>query len=228
MVSPSRAQIDVGDYTISGSGEVGGMFRHRSGSTTKLEEYRDLPETLVVPQLELFLDSKKNDFYLEMGTLKTGLDDQSYRLRAGRYGLLDLEFVWDQIPHLFNVDSARTPYKMDNGNYTLSSKPAGTSGAAMRDWVNQTAQPVDLKLYNGFTKSTCATRRLRGGLSPAASVANTAGKRASGLFRPRVRATITLPSLPSRSTTKRTISSWAASMRKGLVLGAQVQRVAVS
>ncbi len=140
LVSPSRAQVDVGDYTISGSGEVGGMPRHRSGGLSKLEEYRDLPETLIVPQLELFLDSKKNDFYLELGSLKTGLNDQSYRLRAGRHGLLDLEFVWDQIPHLFNVDNARTPYTMNNGDYTLSSKPGGTTGANMRDWVNANAQ----------------------------------------------------------------------------------------
>jgi MtrB/PioB family decaheme-associated outer membrane protein len=142
----------LGDYTVSGSIEVGGMPSHRSGNTTKLEEYRDLPETLVVPQIELFLDSKKKDFYLEFGSVKTGRDDQSYRMRAGRYGLLDLEFVWDQIPHLFNVDNARTPYSMNSGNYTLSSKPAGTTGANMRDWVNANAQPVDLKLYNGLAK----------------------------------------------------------------------------
>jgi MtrB/PioB family decaheme-associated outer membrane protein len=41
---------------------------------------------------------------------------------------------------------------MNSGNYTLSSKPAGTTGANMRDWVNANAQPVDLKLYNGLAK----------------------------------------------------------------------------
>jgi len=152
MVTLSPAQVDLGNYTVSGSIEVGGMPSHRSGNTSKLEEYRDLPETVVVPQIELFLDSKKKDFYLELESLKTGRDDQSYRLRAGRYGLLDLEFIWDQIPHLFNVDNARTPFSMNGGNYTLSSKPGGTTGANMRDWVNDNAQPVDLKLYNGLAK----------------------------------------------------------------------------
>jgi len=183
LVSPSRAQIDLGDYTIRGSGEVGGMFRHRSGSLSKLEEYRDLPETLVVPQLELFLDSKKNDFYLEMGALKTGLNDQSYRLRAGRYGLLDLEFVWDQIPHLFNVDNARTPYNMDNGVYTLSSKPGGTTGANMRDWVNANAKPVDLKLYNGLAKFNLRYTPTPGWtFTGGYGSQNTAGKRAFGAY----------------------------------------------
>ncbi|HEU4984487.1 MAG TPA: MtrB/PioB family outer membrane beta-barrel protein, partial [Nitrososphaera sp.] len=183
MIAPSQAQINLGDYTISGSGEVGGMFSHRSGNVTKLEEYRDLPETLVVPQLELFLDSKKNDFYLEMGTLKTGLNDQSYRLRAGRYGLLDLEFVWDQIPHLFNVDSARTPYNMDDGNYTLSSKPSGTTGANMRDWVNANARPVDLKLYNGLAKFNLRYTPTPGWtFTGSYGSQNTAGKRAFGAY----------------------------------------------
>jgi MtrB/PioB family decaheme-associated outer membrane protein len=182
-VAPSAAQVDVGDYTVSGSIEAGAMPSHRSGNATKLEEYRDLPETIVVPQLELFIDSKKKDFYLEFDSLKTGRDDQSYRLRAGRYGLLDVEFVWDQIPHLFNVDNARTPYNMNGGNYTLSSKPAGTSGANVRDWVNANAQPVDLKLYNGLARFNVRYTptpgwTFRGGYGSQ----NTAGKRAFGAY----------------------------------------------
>jgi MtrB/PioB family decaheme-associated outer membrane protein len=183
LTAPSAAQVDLGDYTVSGSIEAGGMPSHRSSNTTKLEEYRDLPETIVVPQLELFIDSKKKDFYLEFDSLKTGRDDQSYRLRAGRYGLLDVEFVWDQIPHLFNVDNARTPYIMNGGNYTLPSKPAGTSGANVRDWVNANAQPVDLKLYNGLARFNVRYTptpgwTFRGGYGSQ----NTAGKRAFGAY----------------------------------------------
>jgi MtrB/PioB family decaheme-associated outer membrane protein len=183
LAAPSAAQVVVGDYTVSGSIEAGAMPSHRSGNTTKLEEYRDLPETIVVPQLELFIDSKKKDFYLEFDSLKTGRDDQSYRLRAGRYGLLDLEFVWDQIPHLFNVDNARTPYNMNDGSYTLPSKPAGTSGANVRDWVNANAQPVDLKLYNGLARFNARYTptpgwTFRGGYGSQ----NTAGKRAFGAY----------------------------------------------
>ncbi|HXF75595.1 MAG TPA: MtrB/PioB family decaheme-associated outer membrane protein [Methylomirabilota bacterium] len=183
FASTSPAQLDVGDYTVSGSIEAGGMPRHRSGGETKLEEYRDLPETLVVPQLELFLDSKKNDFYMEFGSLKTGLNDQSYRLRAGRYGLVDLEFVWDQIPHLFNVDNARTPFSMSGGNYTLSSKPAGSNGSDVRDWVNAAAQPVDLKLYNGLARFNLRYTPTPGWtFTGSYGSQNTAGKRAFGVY----------------------------------------------
>lgn len=183
LVAPSSAQRDLGNYTITGEAEVGGLIRHKSGNDTKFEEYRDLPETVIVPQLELFLDSKKNDFYMEFGSIKPGLDDQSYRLRAGRYGLVDLEFVWDQIPHLFNVDNARTPYNMSGGNYTLRSKPTGATGAEVRDWVNAEAQPVDLKLYNGLARFSVRYTPTPGWtFSGSYGSQNTAGKRAFGLY----------------------------------------------
>jgi MtrB/PioB family decaheme-associated outer membrane protein len=183
MVTLSPAQVDIGNYTASGSIEVGGMPSHRSGSTSKLEEYRDLPETIVVPQLELFIDSKKKDFYLEFDSLKTGRNDQSYRLRTGRYGLLDIEFIWDQIPHLFNVDNARTPFKMDDGKYTLTSKPSGGTGANVRDWVNANAEPVDLKLYNGLAKFNVRYTPTPGWtFSGSYGSQNTAGRRAFGSY----------------------------------------------
>jgi MtrB/PioB family decaheme-associated outer membrane protein len=158
MPSWSRAQVDIGDYTIRGEADVGGMVRHRNGDRSKLEEYRDLPETLVVPHIELFLDSKKQDFYLEFDAGKVGRNDQSYRMRFGRYGLLDVEFEWDQIPHRFNLDTARTPYLSSNGGGTLTlpSRPdpitLGTTCAVntVCQWANSIAQPVDLSLYNGI------------------------------------------------------------------------------
>jgi MtrB/PioB family decaheme-associated outer membrane protein len=183
LAAPSTAQVEVGDYTVGGAIEAGAMPSHRSGNTSKLEEYRDLPETVVVPQLQLFIDSKRKDFYLEFDSIKTGRDDQSYRLRTGRYGLLDFEFVWDQIPHLFNVDNARTPFIMEDGRYTLANKPAGTSGANVRDWVNANAEPVDLKLYNGLARFNVRYTPTPGWtFSGSYGSQNTNGKRAFGVY----------------------------------------------
>jgi len=41
LATPSSGQIDLGDYTVNGSIEAGAMPSHRSGNTSKLEEYRD-------------------------------------------------------------------------------------------------------------------------------------------------------------------------------------------
>ncbi|HXG52633.1 MAG TPA: MtrB/PioB family decaheme-associated outer membrane protein [candidate division Zixibacteria bacterium] len=128
------------------------MPRHKEGQDSKFQEYRDLPESVIVPQLQLMIGGKKEDFFLEFDSSKLGLDDQNYRLRVGRYGLLDMEFEWDQIPHLFSHNVARTPFARDGGGgtYTLPSKPASTTGTAVRDWVNANAAPLDLKLLQGI------------------------------------------------------------------------------
>jgi MtrB/PioB family decaheme-associated outer membrane protein len=148
----SWAQVEVGDLTISGGAEVGGLPRTFTGNKSKFEEYRDIPESVIVPQLQLIIGGKKEDYYLNFNANEVGRNDQSYSLRVGRYGLVDLEFLWDQIPHIFSLDTARTPYLRGGGGgiFTLPSKPSSTAGPAVRDWVNSTADPVDLKLFNGI------------------------------------------------------------------------------
>ncbi len=98
VTSAAWAQIDVGDYTVSGSGEIGGLPRTFSGDKAKFEEYRDIPESVIVPQLQLMIGSKKEDFYFKFDATNVGRNDQNYMLRFGRYGLLDIQFEWDQIP----------------------------------------------------------------------------------------------------------------------------------
>ena len=181
--SRSWAQIEVGNYTITGEAEISGLPSHRNGSTAKFEEYRDIPETVIVPQLQLMIGGKKQDFYLEFDTTKPGRDDQNYRLRFGRYGLLDIEFEWDQIPHIFNVDNARTPYVANNGTFTLANRPAAATNAAFRAWAESEARPIDLKLYNGVAKF-----KLRYTPTPGWSFTgsywsnNNSGKRALGII----------------------------------------------
>lgn len=163
LASAADAQIDVGDFTISGSAEAGPLFGKQRGKDARFEEYRDLSHTLpVLSDLELILDSKKNDYYAEFEMAKPGFEDQEYRLRVGRYGLLDLEFQWTQFPHLFSADTARTPFTRDGGGgtFTLSSKPATASAANFTSsncgtnplcgWVNNNSHGVDLRLLNGI------------------------------------------------------------------------------
>ncbi|MGB7949237.1 MAG: MtrB/PioB family outer membrane beta-barrel protein [Candidatus Binatia bacterium] len=160
-LSSAWGQIDVGDYTISGSGEIGGLPRGFKGDRARFEEYRDIPESIIVPQLQLMIGGKREDYYLYADSYKTGLDDQSYTLRVGRYGLFDIEFQWDQIPHWFDADFARTPYSRSGGHttvFSLSSKPTATTASTncatspTCQWLNTTTQPINLSLYNGIAR----------------------------------------------------------------------------
>jgi hypothetical protein len=152
--SAALGQITIGDYNVSGSAELGGLPRTFSGDKAKFEEYRDVPESVIVPQLQLMIGGKKEDFYLNADAVKVGRNDQNYTLRFGRYGLLDVEFEWDQIPHRFSEGVARTPYISSNngGLLTLPSRPTAFTGPAVESWVNSTAQPIDLSLYNGIAR----------------------------------------------------------------------------
>jgi MtrB/PioB family decaheme-associated outer membrane protein len=158
LISPAWGQINIGDYTISGGGEIGGLPRGFKGDKARFEEYRDIPESIIVPQLQLMIGGKKEDYYLYADSYKTGLNDQSYTLRVGRYGLLDMEFKWDQIPHWFDANHARTPYSERDGVFTLSSKPTATTATTncatspTCQWLNAAAQPIDLSLYNGIAR----------------------------------------------------------------------------
>jgi len=154
--SSIRAEITIGDYTISGSAEVDGLPRSFSGDKTRFEQYRDIPESLVVPQLELLIGTKKNDFFFDFNAGQVGRDDQNYRMRFGRYGLFNVELEWDQIPAAYNIDNARTPYMMNrnSGTYTLRSRPTADDATTFSNWINDpnNTRSVNLDLLNKIGK----------------------------------------------------------------------------
>jgi len=152
--SRTWAELDFGNYTISGSAEVDALPRSFSGDRSKFETYRDIPESAVVPSLELLIGSKKQDFYFNFDAGHVGRDDQIYQLRFGRYGLFDVELEWNQIPHIFNIDNARTPFKIDGGSYTLRSRPTALDGATFSNWINDpnNTRHIDLSMLEQIGK----------------------------------------------------------------------------
>jgi MtrB/PioB family decaheme-associated outer membrane protein len=185
LAVPTRAEIEFGDAVMSGSAEVSGLPQSVEGSKAGFEEYRDIPETVVVPEIQFMIGGKKEDFYLNFDSTKPGLDDQNFKLRFGRYGIVDFEFEWDQIPHFFSSATARTPYRRKDagGTYTLSSKPASTAGNDVRDWVDTTATALDLKLFQGVGRARVRYTptpgwTFKGGYS----AQHVAGKRAFGAY----------------------------------------------
>jgi hypothetical protein len=157
LAFPSWAQVEVGDYIISGSLEVGGLAGHQSGHDAKFDEYRQAdPNNYIVPGLQLLLGSKKEDFYMSFDSQKPGYSDQNYRLRFGRYGLVDIEAEWDQFPHLFSEGIAKTPYSRNGGTFTLPSRATAfnttndCTTSPICQWLGDNAKPIDLGLLYGI------------------------------------------------------------------------------
>ena len=90
-----------------------------------------------------------NDFYLRFfrsdesysvsfGGSKWGLDDQEYFLRAGRLGLWEFSFAWDQTPHLLSTTARIRAVEVSPGEWRLPPRPDASS-----------LSPAEGGLYNG-------------------------------------------------------------------------------
>src|SRR3972149_358849 len=157
LAFPAGAQIEIGNAVISGEAEVGGMPRGTNGARQKFEEYRDLSETAIVPQLQLMIGGKKDEFYLNFDSSNLGRDNQNYIMRGGTYTL--------------GTKPADTA-----GGTTCATN-------AVCQWLNSEANGVDLKMFNGFGKFKVRyTPGTNWTFTGGYSSQNVAGRRAIGAY----------------------------------------------
>ncbi len=98
-----------GSWVLEGEAEAG--FRLLPGEpsrseSAKFEEYRDLPANRpFLDHLDLRLSTIDQQLFFELGGSKWGQKDQEYSLGAGRLGLWEGSFEWNQIPHTFSTNA---------------------------------------------------------------------------------------------------------------------------
>jgi hypothetical protein len=138
------------DFQLTGL-DVEGGYRFIGGdrSSAKFQEYRVLQESPFVDHARLSLETKDKKRYVEFSTFDPFKNDQSYNLRAGKYGEYDLEIFWDQVPHVFST-TGRTTFNttLNDSTATMtlpSDEPRNNpSAAVLTNFLNQRAIPVDL------------------------------------------------------------------------------------
>ncbi len=150
MLAPVSAQVDVGGITAEGTIEASGIAQPVPYNTdvAKFQEYRDLAQQLIVPQLRLLLGDKDGNYYARFDAVNASQKNQMYSLRFGEYGTLDVQAQWLEIPHFFSDGVASTPYRESGGDFTLSSKPA--SSTKLASWLQSNAKPFDMSLLEGI------------------------------------------------------------------------------
>ena len=149
MHSPAMAQVDFGQFTAQGSVEAGAIPQPVPyDNAAEYQQYRDLAQQFIVPQLQLILGDKAENYYVQFDAVNVAQKNQMYSLRFGKYGLLDVQAKFFEIPHDFSNGVASTPYDQEGGNFTLSSKPTGT-GPALQSWLDANAKPFDMSLLEG-------------------------------------------------------------------------------
>jgi MtrB/PioB family decaheme-associated outer membrane protein len=128
------AQISIGGYSLEGEIAAGPRLFIEEPSKSrkaKFEEYRDMTEGLVLDHLDLRLFSPDERYSAELYGSKWGYEDQNFGLSAGRLGLWEFRFEWDQIPHVYSTTARMLARETDRGVFRLD-----------------TPRPAPLSLYN--------------------------------------------------------------------------------
>jgi MtrB/PioB family decaheme-associated outer membrane protein len=113
------AQTQFGGVNVEGSVEAGvrGYLTDdpKNKERGKFEEYRDMSAGPMLQQLQLKFFTPDGGYTGEILGSKWGREDQEFSLRAGRTGLWQFQFDWDQLPHLFSTTSRTLLHEVSRG-----------------------------------------------------------------------------------------------------------------
>jgi MtrB/PioB family decaheme-associated outer membrane protein len=119
VAGSAPAQTRVGGMNVEGSIEAGGQVFLTDGPKNKergkFEEYRDIEAGPFLERLQLRFFTGDEAYTGEFGGSKWGREDQEFSLRAGRTGLWQFQFDWDQLPHLFSTTSRTLLHEVQRG-----------------------------------------------------------------------------------------------------------------
>jgi MtrB/PioB family decaheme-associated outer membrane protein len=110
----------VTGFTVHGEVEAGGEVLGTKGNTSKFEEYRDIPESAVLPDGRLHLDNPRYNYFVDVYAEDVAQEDQRYTVRFGQAGRYDVEFRWDEIPHEFSNTGRTLETQPDPGVYAIA------------------------------------------------------------------------------------------------------------
>jgi len=108
LARPASAQFSIGGMNVEGEVEAGVRFLPNEPSKAqrgKFEEYRDFTEGPFLQGLQLRIFRPDESYSASFAGSKWGQQDQEFALRAGRLGLWEFGFDWDQTPHIFSTTS---------------------------------------------------------------------------------------------------------------------------
>src|SRR4029453_15787826 len=119
----ASAQTQLGGFNVEGGIEAGGRFSLDSRPSTKerakFEEYRDMSPGLFLLGANLRLSRPDESLLGEFGGSKGGFSDQDYYLAVGRLGTWQVDFLWDQTPHVISTTGRLLATETHDGVFKL-------------------------------------------------------------------------------------------------------------
>ena len=98
-----------GGLRTTGHIESGGQLFDNDTDSSRLNEYRDLRNSLYVPSLRLDVDDDRSGRFLELSGFDVTRDDRAAGLRLGSAGKWGLGLSWTETPHRLS-HKAQTPF----------------------------------------------------------------------------------------------------------------------
>jgi MtrB/PioB family decaheme-associated outer membrane protein len=117
------AQYTLGGMRLEGEVETGARFfldepsKTRSG---KFQEYRDVDDGLFLQRFYLRAFTPDESYSTELAGSEWGSENQNYSLSAGRLGLWQFNFEWDQLRHVLFTNTRLLATESDRGVFVLS------------------------------------------------------------------------------------------------------------
>lgn len=145
----SLAPLGAPSWNATGDVQAGSFLTPApSNFAAKYQEYRDLAQQIIAPEMHLLLGDSEKHYYFDFRAINTAEKNERYMLRFGDYGKLDVQAQWYEIPDFDSYQVARSPYQLEGSDFVLASKP--TSAANFGPWLDGNARPINLSLLWGI------------------------------------------------------------------------------
>jgi MtrB/PioB family decaheme-associated outer membrane protein len=122
VATPAAAQFSIGGMNVEGEVEAGLRYlpdRPAGAERGKFEEYRDFTQGPFLEGLQLRIFRPDESYSASFSGSKWGQQDQEFALTAGRLGLWEFAFNWDQTPHVFSTSATMLATQVAPNIFTL-------------------------------------------------------------------------------------------------------------
>ena len=108
-------------FSFHGEGKASVLGVAKNRNSPKYEEYRDIPaDHPILDKLKLNAEKEDKNSYIEFYTEDSFQSDARYILRAGKYGLYEIELGWDELPHVLSNSGKSLFVAQGKGNLTIA------------------------------------------------------------------------------------------------------------
>ena len=144
--SEAPAQVSLGGLNLSGEIEAGPIYYLEEPSKSrkaKFEEYRDMTQGLWLNNLSLRLFTPDDAYETTLSGYKWGYEDQNFQLSAGRIGVWQFNFEWDQLPHVYSTNSRMLAVETRPGVFDLPTPRPALSAYNTAKEIDEISQRWD-------------------------------------------------------------------------------------